>query len=162
MVVTKFDYEELILLRILELNNLMPHYWSELFVLAAQLLNDEEKKILGRMVKQVEKMVLEKEVMFNYYKCNDCKKEYTSKKDWYDMFTCPFCKKTDVEVLQERQSIFDIEMSMESNKDYTAYFLRYGMKITKFDIERRLNRIKIWLFDIVRERSSKRRFRRFR
>lgn len=140
----------------------MPHYWSELFVLAAQLLTEEERNILARMIKQIELMVLEKDVMWNFYKCDKCKREYKSKKDWFDMMICPYCEYELVDTLQERQSLYDIEMAFESNRDYTAYFLRYGQKITRFDIERRLNRIKEWLFQIVRVRASKRRFRRFR
>ena len=62
-----------------------------------------------------------------------------------------------------RLSLYDIEMAIESNPDFYAYFERPdGLKVTKFDIERELSRLKAWLFEKVRERSSNRRFNRLR
>jgi hypothetical protein len=59
-------------------------------------------------------------------------------------------------------TLYDVEMAIESNPDYYAYFERDGIKITKFDVERELNRIRTWIFMKVRERSVGRRFKRFR
>lgn len=130
--------------------------------MSAQLLNEQEKAVLGRMIHQVEKMVLEDDVMFNYYMCNICKYKWKSEKDWFDISNCPKCMKNDVETLQERMGIYDIEFAFESNRDYSSYFLKYGQRIYRIDVERRLERIKTFIFNVVRERSSKRRFRRFR
>jgi len=59
--------------------------------------------------------------------------------------------------------LYDIEMAIESNPDYYAFFERDdGTKISKFDIERRLNRIKEWIYTKVRVRSEGRRFARTR
>ena len=68
-----------------------------------------------------------------------------------------------VERIKGDLSLYDVEMAMESNLDYFSFFQREdGTQISKFDVERALNRIRIWVFGIVRERSLKRRFRRFR
>lgn len=61
-------------------------------------------------------------------------------------------------------SLYDIEMAIESNPDYYAFFQREedGETITKFDVERKLNVIKVWIYLKVRERSVGRKFNRFR
>ena len=59
--VVRYSYEEMILLRILELNPLLPHYWSEVILLAEQLLDDEEREELHEKIFNVEKLVLETE-----------------------------------------------------------------------------------------------------
>jgi len=118
----------MILLRILELNSLMPHYWSELFVLSFQLFEDDELAELKFMIKSVEEMVF-----------------------------------TDEERVTGL-SLYDIEMAIESNADYYSYFEREddGRSVSKFDIERNLNRIKVWIFERVRMKAQQRRFARFR
>lgn len=68
-----------------------------------------------------------------------------------------------VERISGQMSLYDIEMAIESNPDYYSYFTREdGHSVSKFDIERELNKIKSWLYAIVRERSQGRRFTRFR
>jgi hypothetical protein len=58
-------------------------------------------------------------------------------------------------------SLYDIEMSMESNLDFFSYFERPdGVQVSKFDVERELNKIKQWIYSIVRQKASTRRFRR--
>lgn len=131
-------------------------------MLASQLLSEEERAIMGMMVRQIENMVLEDECLVNHYRCGGCGLYWTSKKDWFDVQFCPKCKNPKVITIQERQSIYDIEFVFESNRDYTAYFERYGQKITRSDVERRLNRIKEWLFGLIREKSEGRRFKRFK
>jgi len=129
MVVTRYSYQELILLRLLELNQLMPHYWSELFLMAFQLFDpaSEEYAKLQEMIRKVEQMVF------------------------------------DEEQLKAGMSLYDIEMAIESNPDYYAYFEKSdGTQITKFDIERELNKIKSWIYEKVREKSVGRKFQRFR
>jgi len=129
MVVTRYSYQELILLRLLELNQLMPHYWSELFLMAFQLFDpaSEEYAKLQEMIRKVEQMVF------------------------------------DEEQLKVGMSLYDIEMAIESNPDYYAYFEKSdGTQITKFDIERELNKIKSWIYEKVREKSVGRKFQRFR
>lgn len=60
-------------------------------------------------------------------------------------------------------SLYDIELAMESNQDYYCYFERSdGGVVTKFDIERRLNNIKSWLYAHVRSRATSRKFQRYR
>ena len=86
------------------------------------------------------------------------------------MFETEFVREEDekgkfvwVERIKGDLSLYDVEMAMESNLDYFSFFQREdGTQISKFDVERALNRIRIWVFGIVRERSLKRRFRRFR
>jgi len=69
----------------------------------------------------------------------------------------------DEEQLKAGMSLYDIEMAIESNPDYYAYFEKSdGTQITKFDIERELNKIKSWIYEKVREKSVGRKFQRFR
>lgn len=138
----KFSYDEMILLRMLEINSLIPHYWSELILLAEQLLNNDERATLHEMIFEVEKLVLDVEVV--------AKEQPDGSIIW-------------VERIRGRLSLYDIEMAIESNPDYYSYFERDdGEKVSKFDIERELNRIKIWLYEKVREKSQGRRFNKFR
>lgn len=126
----------------LELNELMPHYWSNLIMLAEQLLEDDERQKLYEMIFDVEKIVLETEMVQ--------REQPDGTIVW-------------VERIKGRLSLYDIEMAIESNPDYYAYFERPdGTKVTKFDVERKLNNIKGWLYEKVRERSQGRRFQRFR
>jgi len=60
-------------------------------------------------------------------------------------------------------SLYDIEMALESNPDFYSYFERAdGDRVTKFDIERNLNNIKMWIYQRVRERAVGRKFQRYR
>jgi hypothetical protein len=60
-------------------------------------------------------------------------------------------------------SLYDIEMAIESNADYYAYFEKEdGTVVTKFDVERKLDNIRKWLYETVRVKSQNRRFMRFR
>jgi len=126
------------------------------------LLNTEEQVLLKKQIEEIEEMTLEDEFLFNFYLCVDCKKKFKTKTDWFDLKGCPYCNSMNIKTLTERQSLYDIEMAMESNRDFNAYFLRYGIKVTKFDIERRLNGIKKFVFSLIRERAQSRRFKRFR
>lgn len=132
----------MVLLRLLEMNSLMPHYWSELLLLAEQLLGPEEREELHRMIFEIEKLVLETEVY--------PKEQEDGTIVW-------------VETIRGRLSLYDIEMASESNPDFYAYFQREdGRIITKFDVERELDKIKKWLYDKVRVRAQGRRFQKFR
>lgn len=138
----RYSYEEMILVRCLEINSLVPHYWSELMLLAMQLLSEEERDELREMIFDVEKMVLETEVV--------PKEQEDGSIVW-------------VERIRGDLSLYDIEMAIESNPDYYSYFERSdGQQVTKFDIERKLDRIKKWLYERVRQRSEGKRFHRFR
>lgn len=142
MALQKYSYEEMLLVRLLELNSLMPHYWTECILLAEQLLSPEEREKLHAKIFEIEKMVLEVEVV--------PKETQDGKMIW-------------VERIKGKLSLYDIEMATESNMDYYSYFEREdGTKVTKFDVERRLNDIKSWLYERVRERASQRRFSKFR
>lgn len=162
MVVTKLEYQELCLLRIIELNSLVPHYWSELFILAKQLLEDEEEKRMFVMVTALEHYVLEEEHWYNVFVCKKCDHSWQTENDWFEFETCLKCGSYNIVLVKERHSLYDIEMALESNKDFTAYFTRYGQQIYKFDVERRLNKIKEWIFVLVKQKSSQRRFKRWR
>ena len=110
-------------------------------LLAEQLLKPEERDELHQLIFEVERMVLETEVV---------PREEDGKTVW-------------VERIRGKMSLYDIEMATESNPDYYAYFEREdGRAVTKFDIEHELNKIKSWLFGKVRERSVGRRFQRYR
>lgn len=127
MSLVRYNWEEMILLRIIELNSLMPHYWSELFTLSFQLFSDEELEALKQQIRDVELMIFSPRQ------------------------------------LQHGYSLYDIEMALESNPDYHAYFERDdGTKVTKFDVERRLDRIRQWIFMQVRDKAKSKRFSRFR
>jgi hypothetical protein len=105
-------------------------------------LDDEEREELHEKIFDIERMVLETERI--------PREMANGKVVW-------------VERIKGRLSLYDIEMAIESNPDYYAYFERPdGLKVTKFDIERELSRLKSWLFDKVRDRSSNRRFNRLR
>jgi hypothetical protein len=71
-------------------------------------------------------------------------------------------------VLEENQleagmSLYDIEMALESNPDYYSYFAKDdGSVVTKFDVERELNKIKAWIYSKVRELAIGRKFMRYR
>jgi len=132
----------MILLRLLELNELMPHYWSNLIMLAMQLLTPEEREELNQKIFDVEKLVLETEMV---------RRELSDGSSVW------------VERIKGRLSLYDIEMASESNPDFYSYFERPdGTQVSKFDVERQLNNIKGWLYEQVRDRSQGRRFTRFR
>ena len=138
----RYSYEEILLQRIWNLTSLYPHYWSELLLLAEQFLTDEQREELHSMIFDVEKLVLETEVIPRV--------DENGKLFW-------------VERIRGKLSLYDIEMAIESNPDYYAYFQREdGTIVTKFDVERELNRIKGWLFAHIRQRASSKRFSKFR
>jgi hypothetical protein len=125
----RYSYEEMILLRLLELNMLMPHYWSELFLLSFQLFDPKTPEY-----EQLQQMIAEVE--------------------WYVL---------DEDQIDAGYSLYDVEMALESNADYYAYFEKGdGSIVTKFDIERRLNGIKSWVYQNVRARAVSRKFQRYR
>jgi hypothetical protein len=140
--VQRINQEEMMLLRLIDLQSLFPHYWSQLMLFAMQLLNDDERDQLREMIFDVEKMVLETEVV--------PRETEEGTVVW-------------VERIKGDLSLYDIEMAIESNPDYYAYFERSdGTIVTKFDIERKLDRLKSWIYERVREKSVGKRFTRFR
>jgi hypothetical protein len=69
----------------------------------------------------------------------------------------------DYDQLRAGMSLYDIEMAVESNPDYYAFFERSdGSVVTKFDIERELSKIKSWIYNRVREKAIGRKFQRYR
>jgi hypothetical protein len=142
MGLTRLSYDEIILQRILNINSMYPHYWSELLLLAEQLVDESERQQLHEMIFNVEKLVLETEIVPKI------------KEDGTLIW---------VERIRGRLSLYDIEMALESNPDYYAYFQKEdGTIVTKFDVERELDKIKNWLYGKVRERSTNRRFSKMR
>jgi len=106
------------------------------------LLEQDERDALHQRIFDIEKMVFETEVI--------PKEQADGGIVW-------------VERIKGRMSLYDIEMAIESNPDYYAYFTKVdGSTVSKFDIERELDKVKKWLYQIVRERSQGRRFTRFR
>jgi len=107
---------------------------------AQQLLNPEQIEKLNEMIYDVEKTVLE------------------TKRVRQEMPDGTVVWK---EVVKGEASIYDIEMALESNADYMAFFQKDdGTIITKFDVERKLDNIRKWLYAEVRVRASGKRFSR--
>jgi hypothetical protein len=123
---------------------MLPHYWSELVLLADQLLQtEEEREDLKQLIFEVEKLVLETEMV-------PVEDEESGKLMW-------------VERVKGDRSLYDVEMAIESNPDFYAYFEKEdGSIVTKFDIERRLDKLRKWLYEIVRQKAVGRRFQKFR
>jgi hypothetical protein len=139
-VVRPIQYQEIVLHQVMSLSPLMPHYWSQLFVVATQLLSAEELHEMEKMIGQVEMIVNGKE---RYVELADD--------------GTPTIKERSKGVL----TLYDIEMAFESNPDYYAYFERDdGIRVTKFDIERELDKIRKWLFLKVKDRAYNMRFTR--
>lgn len=136
----RINYQEIILHSILSLSPLMPHYFSTLLTYATQLLEDQEIREMEMMIGRVEAMV------------NGIER---------------FMIQNDDGTIQIRErpagnmTLYDIEMAMESNPDYYSYFERPdGKKVTKFDVERELDKIRKWVFLKVKERAYQTRFTR--
>ena len=111
-------------------------------MLAEQLLDPDEKDELHRMIFDVERLILETEVI--------PKEQPDGTILWVERISCSL-------------SLYDIEMAIESNSDYYSYFeTPDGRRVSRFDVERELDKIKKWLYERVRGRASKRRFNRFR
>lgn len=124
------------------MSSMQPHYWSELILLAERLLDPHEREEMNQMIFEIEKLVLETEVV--------PQEDENGKIVW-------------VETIRGELSLYDIEMAFESNMDYYAYFQRDdGRIVTKFDIERRLDKLRKWLYSRVTEKSQGRRFNRMR
>jgi hypothetical protein len=134
------QYTEIVLHQIMNLSPLMPHYFSLLFSYSVQLLSDEEIVEMEKMIGKVEMLVNGSE---RSIKIND-----------------------DGDVIlvvkpKGQYTLYDIEMAQESNSDYYAFFEREdGMRITKFDVERELDKIRKWIFLKVKERAYNMRFSR--
>jgi hypothetical protein len=67
-----------------------------------------------------------------------------------------------IKTVKDRQSLYDVEFATESKQDFGAFFLRYGDRIYKIDVERKLIKIKQYIFMRIRDLASSRRFKRFR
>lgn len=106
------------------------------------MLNEEERRELKERLFEVEKLVLETEFV------------PMRKEDGNIVW---------VERIKGDLSLYDIEMAFESNADYFSYFQKEdGSIVTKFDVERKLDRIRAWVYDRVREKASGMRFTRMR
>ena len=109
-------------------------------MLAQQLLSEDQRVKLNELIYDVEKMVLETKRV----------REET-----------PDGKVVWKTVVKGDASIYDIEMALESNPDYFSYFEKEdGTIITKFDVERKLDKLRKWVFEEVRIRSQNKRFTR--
>jgi hypothetical protein len=118
----------------------MPGYWSQLFTVATQLLDADELVEMERKITKVEMLV----------NGVDRKVEITEDGEV-----------NIVETSKGRLTLYDIEMAFESNPDYYAFFEREdGVKVTKFDIERELDKIRKWVFLKVKDRAYNMRFTR--
>lgn len=138
--VQRISYEEMCLLRMMNMSSLMPHYWSEILLWAGQLLDQDQLQKMNEMIHDVEKMVLE------------TKRERLELEDGTVVWR---------ETVRGEASLYDIEMALESNPDYYSYFQREdGTVVTKFDIERKLDKIRKFIFEEIRARASNRRFSR--
>lgn len=134
--------EEMILLKLLGHSHLMPHHWSEMLHNAYLLFDQAERVELQKRIFEIEKMVLETEVV--------SRENENGQMVW-------------VERIRGKLSIYDIEMAIESNPDYYAFFRREdGRTVSKFDIERELDNLKKWIYERVHAKASQRRFSRMR
>lgn len=113
-------------------------------MLADQLMqNEEDREELKRYIFEVEKLVLETEMV-------PVEDEETGKLLW-------------IERVKGERSLYDIEMAIESNLDYYSFFEKEdGTVVTKFDVERKLDKMRKWIFSVVREKAVGRRFQKFR
>jgi len=134
------SYSEIVLHQIMSLSPYMPGYWSQLFTVATQMLEADELVEMEKMIGKVEMIV----------NGSDTKVEVME--DGTVIL---------VETSKGQLTLYDIEMAFESNPDYYAFFERDdGIKVTKFDIERELDRIRKWLFLKVKDRAHNMRFTR--
>lgn len=134
------SYQEIVLHQVMSLSPYMPGYWSQLFTVAIQLLDADEIVEMERKIAHVEMIV------------NGSEKKVEMMEDGTVKI---------VEVPKGSLTLYDIEMAFESNPDYYAYFERDdGIRITKFDIERELDKIRKWLFLKVKDRAYGMRFTR--
>jgi hypothetical protein len=123
---TRYEWTEMLVVRLMELNSMMPHYYSELFLLANQLLEGEDNVQLHLMIEQIERLCLS------------------------------------VDERKKGLVFYDVEMMIESSQDYSAYFEHdNGKRVYKLDVDRELSKIKVFIFDKVKEIGSQRRFSKF-
>jgi hypothetical protein len=77
-------------------------------------------------------------------------------------------KDIELMVLDEEQiasglSLYDLEMAIESNADYYSFFVRNdGQTVSKFDVERELNKVKAYIYAEVGKIARGRKFQRYR
>ncbi|MBR9700906.1 hypothetical protein GOV11_03510 [Candidatus Woesearchaeota archaeon] len=134
------QYQEIVLHQIMSLHILQPHYFSSLFHIATQLLDEDEILEMERRIGLVEMMVNGEDKYIDFDEKGNS-------------------------VVRARPkgglTLYDIEMALESNLDYYAYFEREdGVKITKFDVERELDKVKRYIFLRVKEKAYGMRFTR--
>jgi hypothetical protein len=136
----KITWEEINVMSLYGLSTLQPHYYSQMILVAEQLLTVEEREELNQMIFEVEKMVLETEVM--------PVKQEDGKIIW-------------VERIRGELSLYDVEM--ESLADYYAFFQKEdGTIISKFDVERRLDKVRKYVYGCLRTHAEGMRFNRGR
>jgi hypothetical protein len=133
-------YQEIVLHQLMSLNSLLPHYYSMLLSTAVQLLTDEEIAEMEGMIGKVELMVNGEERKLVIDEGGEPHIVVTPK----GQFT-----------------LYDIEMVFESSQDYYAYIEREdGVVITRFDVERELDKIRRWIYMKVKQRAMTMRFNR--
>ena len=109
-------------------------------MIAERLLTPQEREQLNQMIFDVEKLVLETEIV--------PEEGEDGKIVW-------------VEQIRGELSLYDIEMAFESLPDYYSYFQKDdGVMVTKFDVERKLDKIRKWVYERVGEKAQGRRFTR--
>ena len=121
----RYSYIELILLRILELNPLLPHYWSELLNLSFQLFepSSEEYAVLQEMIREVEEMVLDENQITAGLSFYDIDMAIESNQDYYSYF-----ERTDgIQV-----SKFDVERELSKIKAWIFSNVRVRASGRKF------------------------------
>jgi hypothetical protein len=133
-------YQEIVLHQLMSLNSLLPHYYSMLLSLSVQLLNDDEIAEMERMIGKVEMMVNGEERRLVMGDDGEPHIVVTSKGEY---------------------TLYDIEMVFESHQDYYAFIERDdGVRITRFDVERELDKIRKFIYMKVKQRALSMRFTR--
>jgi hypothetical protein len=104
----------MVLLRIIELNEFAPHYFSNLFLLVDQMLNEDERDQLSYMLTDLEDYVFEKEDINHEFQCRDCKKTWETREEPLYVSKCKFCKSFKIVNIRMGKTFYDLEMSGKS------------------------------------------------
>jgi hypothetical protein len=125
MAITRFSYQEMILLRLLELNPLLPHYWSELFMLSFQLFDptSEQYAELQQMIRDVEELILSPPQVGAGLSLYDIEMAFESNPDYYAYFE----RDDGVQVTK-----FDVERELSKIKSWIYQHVRVQAVGRKF------------------------------
>jgi hypothetical protein len=126
------------IVRLLDLDRNKPNYFTELILLARQMIDYEEEEELRAMLFEVQRKVLETKIV--------PAEDRFGNTVWVERLSGP-------------QTFYDIDMAMGQNDDCYAYFEKEdGTKVSRFEIERDMEDIRRWVYGKVRKRAMAMRF----